>query len=303
MGGHTIKLDKTIKYLGVILDHRLLWNSHIEYITKRTGKIFNAFASIARGRWGHATEAMDAIYNQIYIPIITYACGIWEGDVYKTHIKRKLISSQRRALIQITKAYNTTPNISIQVLAKKAPIDLIITTYFKQFQIKHGLDIYISNQQIRHIDLEQEISFAIYSQSLALSYTPSIVFEQPSYNDYEIFTDGSKTDIKVGCSYVVYQNGQEIALGQFRLGEQCTIFQEELYALKMAITWANNVHHKQIAIITDSSSSIAILRKGSFHPIVYDINTLISKSSNRYYIYWTRAQIFMILMVTKGLMP
>ncbi|XP_023235505.1 uncharacterized protein LOC111634903 [Centruroides sculpturatus] len=257
------------------------------YINDRTGKIFNAFAGMARKRWGLAAEAMEAIYNQIFVPIATYACGSWGQAVSKVHIRRKLLAAQRRALIQLTKAYSTTPNASLHILARKAPIDKTIILHHKTWQIKWGIDIAAGNTTICSDNLERNVNFKD-SRHPATYY--KIIFDTTDQADFHIFTDGSKNNTSVGCSFVVFSNGEEVTVGQYRLGGDCTVFQAELFAILMAASWADSNHnHKMINITTDSASALTILQSRNSHPLACSIQEIINNSSCLFHLNWTRA--------------
>ncbi|XP_023220580.1 uncharacterized protein LOC111622436 [Centruroides sculpturatus] len=212
---------------------------------------------------------MDTIYRQIFTPIITYACGSWSKAVPKVHIRRKLIAAQRRALIYITRAYSTTPNLSLQILARKPPIDKYIMSSASLWHLKRGRNINMDDLIINSRDLESSIPLAS-SRHPALPIT--INFYQPNHADLEIYTDGSKADLNVG------------------LGAHFTILQAELFAISRAVAWSSaNYSNSTVAIISDSLSSITLLQNHSHHPIAYDIQNNISASNNSYYIRWTRA--------------
>ncbi|XP_067122868.1 uncharacterized protein [Centruroides vittatus] len=288
MNAQTVRVKKTIKYLGVVLDFWLLWNSHAAYVNDRTGKIFNAFAGIARRCWGLSTDAMEAIYNQIFVPITTYACGSWGEAVHKVHIKHKLWATQRRALIQLTKAYSTTPNASLHILARKAPIDKVVTLHLKTWHIKWGRDIVTNIIIISSNDLERKVK---YSDTRHPATRYKTHFGTNDLADVYIYTDGSKSDTSVGSGFVAYNsNGSEIAVGQYRLDANCTVFQAELFAISMATSWADNNHtHDKISITTDSASALAILQSSNFHPLANNIQETINNSTCHFYLNWTRA--------------
>ena len=39
MDGNTLVRTEDIKYLGVIIDHKLKWKKHVNHITKKTAKV------------------------------------------------------------------------------------------------------------------------------------------------------------------------------------------------------------------------------------------------------------------------
>ncbi|XP_023242004.1 uncharacterized protein LOC111640238 [Centruroides sculpturatus] len=285
MGGKSITIKKTLTYLGIILDYRLSWEPHIDHITKRTGLIFQAFTKVARGTWGLSFDALETIYNQLFIPIITYACGCWGWASNKTHPKCKLTSAQRKALIPLTKAYKTTSYL--QVLARKPPIELHIQFYSQLSCLKWGNNIHLTRDTILTSEFESEPPFS-------LSPSPSIphinIIYNTDYNGILIFTDGSKNGSNVGCSFVVLLNNNEIHHSTFRLGVYTTIFQAELFAILMALTWANTQYQSSyITIISDSASSLAVINSSQLHPLSIRIKNLIMTSSNKYSLMWTKA--------------
>ncbi|XP_023226334.1 uncharacterized protein LOC111627026 [Centruroides sculpturatus] len=230
---------------------------------------------------------MDTIYNQIYVPISIYACGSWGWAVRKVHIRRKLIAAERRALMHITRVYKTTPNISLHILARKAPINHLIDYNTKLWHLKWGKATCINNQIIDSQDLECNIQYALTKHPA----TPNkINFYQPDHVDIEIFTDGSKANFSVGSAFVAFHNNEEIASGQHRLGDHCSVLQAEMFAIRSAVAWSvSNFAGKSVAIISDSASSISLIKNHSCHPISTDIQDTINNSCNLFFIYWTRA--------------
>ncbi|XP_023238795.1 uncharacterized protein LOC111637519 [Centruroides sculpturatus] len=189
--------------------------------------------------------------------------------------------------MHITKAYSTTPNPSLQILARKAPIDSYIRLQEKIWQLKWGNTIHVNNQQIHRQELERPVQFADIKHPASLK---KLNFSRPDDADIQIFTDGSKTNSNVGSSYVVYRDNVETASGQFKLGAGCTAFQAEMYAIKMAIAWSDsNYTNTKVSIISDSQSSIALLNSQASHPISASIHDIINNSNNIYHVSWTRA--------------
>ncbi|XP_067122545.1 uncharacterized protein [Centruroides vittatus] len=100
----------------------------------------------------------------------------------------------------------------------------------------------------------------------------------------------SKTDSNAGCGFAVFNNDEEIATGHLKLGEHCSVFQAELLAIRKAIDWSNdNYTNKEIAIIIDSASAMALLQAKSYHPIATGIHEAVIHSPNHFHISWTRA--------------
>ncbi|XP_067145315.1 uncharacterized protein [Centruroides vittatus] len=286
MNNCSIKIEKCIKYLGVWLDFRLSWDEHIKYLTNRTSLIFQAFSELARKRWGLSSQAISIIYDQIYIPIITYGCSSWGNAATKVHLRRKLLSSQRKALLLITRAYRTAPTRSLQVISRKPPITEIIEMEYNLSHLKLGTDICTHSFSFSSSNYE-------HLSPIASSLPPNInnIFSiVPSgYSDLEVYTDGSGIDNSTGCAFVAYANNVEIYSQKGKLDKNCTVFQAELLAIYMAIHWIEQSYsYINVHIISDSFSAIQLLYNKQLHPIATTIRNVIYTSCNAFTITWTR---------------
>ncbi|XP_067123194.1 uncharacterized protein [Centruroides vittatus] len=247
----------------------------------------HAFAKVARTTWGLSYKAMETIYDSIFLPVLTYGCGTWGSAVEKVHPKRKLISAQRRALLLITKAFRTSSNASLQVLARKPPVDKYINYLHKIWSIKCGNFSASVSDLFDGESWEGNIPY-----KYAISPYTNFRFNEVSSTDcvITIYTDGSKCGSHVGASFVMYRNETEIFCNLFRLGSLCNIFQVELYAILQAIKWCERVaNNTRIAIITDSLSSLSVIRRKSAHPLVFNIQQLLVDTDNEYYFQWTHS--------------
>ncbi|XP_023216632.1 uncharacterized protein LOC111619173 [Centruroides sculpturatus] len=261
---------------------------HIKYITDRTGFVLQSFTQVARKDWDLSSGALSIIYDGLYIPIITYACGTWGWAINKTHIKRKLISSQRKALLLITKAFRTASNSSIQVLAKKPPIDLSILQRRKLLRLKWGEPVQTRTRLITTNDVEWYVPFCDTPSPDNFIIGLSTFIQKTQLH---IFTDGSKINDSIGCSFVVYNsNNHELYNQIFRLDNYCTVFQAELIAIKMCIHWVHaNYINTTTHIYTDSLSANSLINSTKLHPIAEDIRNLIRHSNSNFIITWVRA--------------
>ncbi|XP_023214770.1 uncharacterized protein LOC111617710 [Centruroides sculpturatus] len=239
------------------------------------------------GTWGLPFEALDIIYNQLFIPTITYACSSWGWASHKVHAKRKLNSAQRKALILLTKAYKTAPTSAFQVIARKPPIEMHIDYFSQISHFKWGEDVQINTGTITASDLERPTPLSLLPNPCEL---PIQITDTDQENDIVIFTDGSKNERNVGCAFVVYSNNIEIAYQMFRLGELSTVFQAEMFAILQALIWANQ-HYSftRITICSDSASSLATIKSTKAHPLSTAIKKSVLNSNNDYKFKWVMA--------------
>ncbi|XP_067133446.1 uncharacterized protein [Centruroides vittatus] len=106
-----------------------------------------------------------------------------------------------------------------------------------------------------------------------------------------IFTDGSKNDDdEVGCAFVAFQGNTEVYNFSDGLGNTCSAYQVELWAILSAIKWCNIMFNlNNINIFTDSCSSVqAISNYNWHHPLVNSILLELHKSNNRFAVVWIR---------------
>src|ERR1700733_679094 len=75
VGDKYIKMDNKAKFLGVIFDSKLNWNSHIEYIIEKCKKRLNLMRAVSGNSWGASKKSMLTIYKALIRPILDY------GDV------------------------------------------------------------------------------------------------------------------------------------------------------------------------------------------------------------------------------
>ena len=77
-----------------------------------------------------------------------------------------------------------------------------------------------------------------------------------------VFTDGSKTQQHVGSGYTIKRGSNTVVENSYKLPNDCTVFQAEIYAIKMAMQELNGHilnSDKYIKIFSDSRAAIQAL--------------------------------------------
>jgi hypothetical protein len=77
MGDVTIKFSEDIKYLGITLDSKLLWNSYMKKTTEKAIIALMACRRVVGQRWGLKPVMMRWINLMVVRPMVTYASFIW----------------------------------------------------------------------------------------------------------------------------------------------------------------------------------------------------------------------------------
>ena len=90
-GAHIESVLQT-KYLGVIINTKLSWDDHVDYITRRANRLLGLITSMSSGL---ATSALLALYKSLVLPILEYGLPAWNPT--NRNLCDRLESIQRRA--------------------------------------------------------------------------------------------------------------------------------------------------------------------------------------------------------------
>ncbi|XP_023239230.1 uncharacterized protein LOC111637870 [Centruroides sculpturatus] len=154
-------------------------------------------------------------------------------------------------------------------------------------QIKWGKTIQAGSTTFTHNDIEWPLPYC----DSTFPGNPIVnISENITTADMDIYTDGSKLDGEVGCSFVAYTGCIETYNQKYRLDKNCSVFQAELLAIQMAIDWINdNFYNIVVHIYTDSMSACNIIHSMKPHPVAENIRNKINASSCTFGVYWTRS--------------
>lgn len=131
---HPLTLDEntckeakeSVRYLGVEIDRKLLWNQHIKEIRTKDTKSIGGLARIAGSIWGGNYKAMRQLYQAIVIPQISYCCSAWyQTENTHGHNKSHLQALQRvqaQAARKITGAFKATSGPALDVETHLLPV-------------------------------------------------------------------------------------------------------------------------------------------------------------------------------------
>jgi hypothetical protein len=136
MGGTPITFTKTIKCLGVILDHQLSFTDHIKDVCARTQSAVSRFARLARTDWGLGPRAMKSIWQLALEPALTYASPVWAGKATVLHNARRLKTVQRLALLRTAQAYRTVSHEALYTITGVTPILLRIQELSAHYYVR-----------------------------------------------------------------------------------------------------------------------------------------------------------------------
>ncbi|GBM91466.1 hypothetical protein AVEN_52166-1 [Araneus ventricosus] len=127
---------------------------------------------------------------------------------------------QRRILLQVISGHRTISYKAVFAISGFPPIDIFIV-HNRDFKIAtktsitNNQDICLPVSKMPHPSEQSPIDLVTYYQNI-------------EDNPVVCFTDGRKINSKVGLVFVVSQDHIETEVHQFRIRDECSVFQAEL---------------------------------------------------------------------------
>ncbi|XP_063835567.1 uncharacterized protein LOC135084759 [Ostrinia nubilalis] len=273
MGGVNIEVSKEVKLLGVIIDEKLTFNTHVATQCKKALDIYKQLSKAAKVNWGLHPEVIRTIYIATVEPIIMYAAAAWAPASEKLGVRKLLSTVQRGFAQKLCKSYRTVSLHSALALAGILPLDLRIQEAAALYKARRGspppaLGDRETESVIRfsealhpaeHIDLE------------FMSLVDQQRVEQHNMQAVRIFTDGSKIEGKVGAALSVWNNEAETSSLKLALSAYCSVYQAELLAICKASGMILRRGEDSYGVYSDSRAALeTIANHGSLHPLAVE---------------------------------
>jgi hypothetical protein len=271
--GEELTVKTSLKYLGLIIDSKLLWKEHINYIRTKSTQILMRLLIYSKNYYGLNSTALSTIYKGAIIPIIAYGCSLWSDVLEKQYIKEILWKIQRSAAIRICKAYRTVSNIACDIITNLMPLDLVLKQkaieYFAKNNINNNLtQNYLINQ---NIDLES-IQRPIDVYTLRPIGERDRIKTRNNITDDYIITTALRQDNGTGAALIAQIDNNEI-VRKVKLHQICSKFQGYLYAIRISIQLINNKFKDQrlITIVVNKTCIQALMDFNSTNVLVNNI--------------------------------
>lgn len=295
MGGVSIGMVKEIKILGLTLDEKLTFNSHVGNTCRKAIGFYKQLAKTARISWGLHPEIIRSIYTAVVEPIIMYAAGVWAPATNKLCVQKQLNAVQRGFAQKLCRAYRTVSLNSALVLAGILPLDLRIQEAAALYEAKRGVpQPALGDREVERMELYTKIPHP--AEHLCLEFL-SLVDQQQvdahNNQDVRIYTDGSKIDGNVGAALSIWSDEAETKYRKLKLPPYCTVYQAELLAICVATREILKSPKCTFGIYSDSRSSLeTITNNRALHPLAVETRKNLSdiKSQNKVVsLFWIKA--------------
>ena len=254
-----------LKYLGIIIDSKLTFREHINYVAEKCTKLIFALSKSAKINWGLGHKALKTIYVGGILPLLLYGAPVWIRAMEKEKYKNKITRVQRLINIKIVKAYCTVSNEALCVITGMTPIHIKIE---EAAQLYHNTRGTINAEE--QFDNDKEPKFWQHPAEASIR----IIEENEEESLLQIYTDGSKTETGVGAGIAIYSSGQNIKNLQYKLNKRCTNNQAEQLALLKVLEYieTTQTEDKKATIYTDSQITMDKLQNSNTHThIIEDI--------------------------------
>lgn len=296
MSGVTLDITKELKVLGLVIDSKLTFKTHIQNTCNKAVAIYKTVATATRANWGLNPDILRLLYTAVVEPIVLYAASAWADSINKKYVVSRLDQLTRKFSILISKTHRTTSHSSALCLAGVLPLDLRVKEAAELFQLKRGMPF----QGLPGREIERRVSpFHLphpadqFPRKHLLLHTQEDVdaIEDPAP---KIFTDGSKIEGRVGAAVSWWEGGRETKHASFTLASYCSVYQAELTAILGALELVEKARSTHSAnIISDSRSALeAIGNPECTNPIAVEVLNSIQRLEGKnktIQLYWIRA--------------
>ncbi|RVE41603.1 hypothetical protein evm_013751 [Chilo suppressalis] len=290
----TLRLSNEVKYLGITLDSKLNWGSHIDKTTTKTNIIFWQCRKMISKTWGLSPLIVKWLYTTIIRPIISYAAVVWWTKTIQVTTINKLRRLQRRACCAITGCMKTTPTSALETILNVRPLHLFIQqeaacTATRLSMLGHWRDNNSPHTSIL-ADIHRHFPyFAAVNDLIPKTYVFDKKYKIQLYEDtpdrclhkeLRVYTDGSKTNCGTGSG--VFSEDLNIHIST-ALGAYNTVFQAECVGIIRAAEAieCRGVRGKHIRILSDSASVLQALDNNIMTSgLIYECHSKLTNIAN-----------------------
>lgn len=137
VGRGIIQHQKKIKYLGVVVDNKMMFGQHNIYATKKAEDRLAVLSRMMTNIGGPSSKKRQMLYGVVQ-SILLYGAPIWCEALKLTKYRNLINSTQRKALLRVTSAYRTVSTVAVQVIAGVPPIHLLAEERVRLYKREDG---------------------------------------------------------------------------------------------------------------------------------------------------------------------
>ncbi|CAD7006334.1 unnamed protein product [Ceratitis capitata] len=144
INGNRIPVKEELKYLGVILQSKFNFKTHLDYVIKKAKNMFFSYISLIKRAKDLKSVIKISIYKQIIRPILTYAFPIW-FSISSAQMERLRIFE--RYILRICTGVNREPYHDGDLFRKRTSNKIL----YKKCKITR-IDKYLMDNALRFLN-------------------------------------------------------------------------------------------------------------------------------------------------------
>lgn len=155
-------------YLGLTIDDKLNWNSHITKKCAAVKKLLFQILKCCRLSWGLSRDTVSLLYKSSFIPTILYNCSVWASATSRKKIVKSLKSAQRPFALIIGRLFKSTSTEAALVLANIIPLHLKVLEIVAKRSLSALSELLPGSSQLLVGDIPNRIRSAATPSGLSL---------------------------------------------------------------------------------------------------------------------------------------
>jgi hypothetical protein len=118
-----IKYSEEAKYLGIALDSKLTWTSHVKNKVAKAKRLLFAIKSCVHRNVGPRLDITRQAFKTLVVPVLSYGSHVFANNLNKTH-RMDLEKLSRLACLSLGSVPRSTPTSTMEILYNLRPLDL-----------------------------------------------------------------------------------------------------------------------------------------------------------------------------------
>lgn len=272
--GKDLTLSEEVKYLGITLDRKLNWSTHLDNKLRKAAIAFWQCNKMVGKTWGLNPKITLWLYNTVVRPALTYGAIVWWPKTNRKTTVTKLQKFQRTACKAATGCMKSAPTTALEALLGVTPLHLFIKQEAAVAAHRlRALNLWTYDQLATHTTITDEFKECdLEIHSIYDKVPKQYVFERnykiqlheecsdsSGPEELRIYTDGSKTEEGTGSGAFSEDLNIHITTA---LGGNNSIFQAECVGIiqAAAAVLKRKVTDYNIRILSDSAAVLKALQ-------------------------------------------
>lgn len=295
-----LSLTSTVKFLGLILDSKLSWRTHVDDRIKKACMTLGQCRRAIGREWGLKPKWIHWIYTRVVLPYFLYGCLFWAKRTKLSTVQTQISHLQRMACLSMTGVMKSTPTAGLEAILGLTPLHIKVEEQARFAALRLHVEDSWNN---RYIDAGHSTIWRTMTKNNRNLLIPcdktrkQLILNKDfmtslGYNSKEepkdqilISTITAQGKSAISCSYSI--KDREWGSGGTYLSKENNFFLAGVMAITMAAQdcVARGLSNQHINILTKNKAIILALEKSYFNSraVIDCINTLDKLSKSKFY--------------------